>query len=168
VVALIRKSVNHIASVRHKIRKEIRRLAPPPQYYRGVLLAESSDPFATYPTGQIRRYQHAPQWGAGMFETRIIIDGRQCVGRHEDELPASNVTVSLTVPHGNLAFVSVTANCVSIVLGLTLSASPEDIVALLRALSEGLVARQALARRTDDTHARRPALLCFDRLVMQR
>jgi TetR/AcrR family transcriptional regulator, transcriptional repressor of aconitase len=54
------------------------------------------------------------------------------------------------------------------VLGLTLSASPEDIVALLGSLSEGLAVRQTLARPPNDTHARRLALLCFDRLVARR
>jgi TetR/AcrR family transcriptional regulator, transcriptional repressor of aconitase len=54
------------------------------------------------------------------------------------------------------------------VLGLTLSASPEDIVALLGSLSEGLAVRQTLARPRNDTHARRLALLCFDRLVARR
>lgn len=51
------------------------------------------------------------------------------------------------------------------VLDLKLSASPEDIVALLGSFSEGLAIRQSLARPRDDKHARRLALLCFDRLV---
>jgi AcrR family transcriptional regulator len=51
------------------------------------------------------------------------------------------------------------------VLGLTLSASPEDIVALLGSFSEGLTIRQTLAQPRDDKHARHLALLCFDRLV---
>lgn len=54
------------------------------------------------------------------------------------------------------------------VLKLTLGAPPEDIAALLGSFSEGLALRQALELTRDAKHARRLALLCFDRLVSYR
>jgi TetR/AcrR family transcriptional regulator, transcriptional repressor of aconitase len=54
------------------------------------------------------------------------------------------------------------------VLKLTLGAPAEDIAALLGSFSEGLALRQALELTRDAKHARRLALLCFDRFVPYR
>ncbi|MCU1323137.1 MAG: regulatory protein TetR [Acidobacteriaceae bacterium] len=50
-------------------------------------------------------------------------------------------------------------------MGLVLSASPEEIVALLGSLSEGLAVRQAVSGVLELEQARALSLLCFDRLV---
>ena len=54
--------------------------------------------------------------------------------------------------------------CVS-QLGLVLSASPEEVVAVLTSLTEGLALRQAISGQRDPAHAKQLAMLCFDRLV---
>jgi len=50
-------------------------------------------------------------------------------------------------------------------LGLKLSASPEEVVAVLMSLVEGLAVRQAISGRKEPERAKRLAMLCFDRLV---
>ncbi len=50
-------------------------------------------------------------------------------------------------------------------LGLVLSASPEEIVAVLNSLTEGLALRQAISGQREPEKAKQLALLCFDRLV---
>jgi AcrR family transcriptional regulator len=50
-------------------------------------------------------------------------------------------------------------------LGLVLSASPEEVVAVLGSLTEGLALRQAISGQRDPEKAKQLAMLCFDRLV---
>lgn len=50
-------------------------------------------------------------------------------------------------------------------LGLTLSSSPEEVVAVLMSLVEGLAVRQAISGQLNPERAKRMAMLCFDRLV---
>jgi AcrR family transcriptional regulator len=50
-------------------------------------------------------------------------------------------------------------------LGLTLSSSPEEVVAVLMSLVEGLAVRQAISGQVNPEKAKRMAMLCFDRLV---
>ena len=50
-------------------------------------------------------------------------------------------------------------------LGLVLSASPEDVVAVMASLSEGLAVRQATSGQLDPEQAKQLCLLCFDGLV---
>jgi AcrR family transcriptional regulator len=50
-------------------------------------------------------------------------------------------------------------------LGLTLSSSPEEVVAVMMSLIEGLAVRQAISGQLHPERAKRLAMLCFDRLV---
>jgi AcrR family transcriptional regulator len=50
-------------------------------------------------------------------------------------------------------------------LGLILSSSPEDVVAVLSSLTEGLALRQAISGQRNPAEAKQLAMLCFDRMV---
>ena len=52
-------------------------------------------------------------------------------------------------------------------LGLVLAASPDEVIAVVMSLVQGLAVQQAISGGLDPEEARRLTLLCFDRLVTE-